>query len=399
MRDLLVTTHTPALGTGQALRTYGLARALSLNGGLDLLYVRFGAQQPDAAFSAIPDIRLHALTPSRGAQRALGYARARLHGVPAGFARGISPELSAEAKRLAAATRASRAARQGGRGGSDPPARGPHPLPSPRVIADGPIAAAALAGLARHLPVIYNAHNLESGFRHELDRSPLARVRAFELRRFERKLLARAAESWMVSEADIAGARELCPGARLRYVPNVVDVSAIEPIAALTTEPRAIFVASFFYEPNRNGLRFLLDEVFPRVWQELPQARLALVGAGLQTPPSADPRVETLGFVDQLHAAYASARCAVVPLLQGGGTPLKLIEALAHGLPVLATSRAAAGLQLRNGEDCLLADDAASFAAALVHLLREGAPQLGERGRKVAAERYSVEALAKLLEP
>jgi glycosyltransferase involved in cell wall biosynthesis len=398
MRDLLVTTHTPALGTGQALRTYGLARALALHGGLDLLYVRFGAQQPDAAFSAIPGIRLHAVAPSRGARRALGYWRARLRGVPAGFARGISPELTAEAKRLAAATRASRAERQGGRGERDPQARGPHPLP-PRIIADGPIAAAALAGLARHLPVIYNAHNLESGFRHELDRSPLARVRALELRRFERNLLARAAESWMVSEADMAGARELCPGACLRYVPNVVDVSAIEPIAALTTEPRAIFVASFFYEPNHNGLRFLLDEVFPRVWLQLPQARLALVGAGLQTPPSADPRVETLGFVADLHAAYASARCAVVPLLQGGGTPLKLIEALAHGLPVIATSRAAAGLQLRDSEHCLLADDAASFAAALVRLLREGAPELGARGRRLAAERYSVEALAELLAP
>jgi glycosyltransferase involved in cell wall biosynthesis len=272
-------------------------------------------------------------------------------------------------------------------------------LAGPRVIADGPIAAAALAGLARKRPVIYNAHNLESAFRHEFSQGRLARILGpRELRAFERGLLRRAAESWMVSEADMAGARELCPQAHLRYVPNVVDVAAIEPVVAPSAQQRAIFVASFFYEPNRNGLRFLLDEVFPRVWRELPQARLALVGAGLEQPPSVDPRVETLGFVDELHAAYASARCAVVPLLQGGGTPLKLIEALAYGLPVIATSRAAAGLQLRDGEDCLLADDAESFAAALVQVLREGAPELGARGRALAEERYSIEALSALLE-
>ena len=374
MRDLLVITHTPVLRSGQAMRTYGLARALAMDGGLDLLYVRFGAQQPDAAFSSIPAMQLHAVESSRGSRRLLSYAAACLRGVPSGLARGISPELIEAASSLA-----------------QEPQRG-------RVIADGPLAAAALAGLARKRPVIYNAHNLESGFRHELDERRLrGRYAALTLRSFERRLLKRSAESWMVSEADMAGAHELCPRARLRYVPNVVDVAAIAPIAPLTTEPRAIFVASFAYDPNRNALRFLLEDVFPRVWQELPDARLALVGAGLDQPPSEDPRVEALGFVEDLHAAYATARCAVVPLLQGGGTPLKLIEALAHGLPVIATSRAVAGLQLQGEKHCLLADDATSFAAALVRVLREGAPEIGKRGRELVAERYSIEALSGLV--
>ncbi len=356
------------------MRTYGLARALALEGGLDLLYVRFGAEQPDAAFSSIPGIQLHAVEPSRGSRRLLSYLAARLRGVPSGLARGISPELIKESSRLA-----------------EDAQRG-------RVIADGPLAAAALSGMARGRPVIYNAHNLESGFRRELDDRRLRGFfAALTLRSFERRLLQRSSESWMVSEADMAGARELCPRARLRYVPNVVDVAAIAPVAPLSTEPRAIFVASFAYDPNRNAMRFLLEEVFPRVWQELPDARLALVGAGLDLPPSEDPRVEALGFVDDLHAAYATARCAVVPLLQGGGTPLKLIEALAHGLPVIATSRAVAGLQVRGDEHCLLADDARSFAAALVRVLREGAPEMGRRGRELAAERYSIEALSGLV--
>src|ERR1700722_2575278 len=143
-RDLLVTTHTPALRSGRDMRTYGIARALALNGGLTLLYVRFGPAEPDDAFRAIEGMELREVIPSRGITRGLAYVKALHAGVPSGLARGISPELSRTAVLLAAAS-----------GGG-------------RVIADGPTAAAALARLAELRPVIYNAHNLESGFRHEL---------------------------------------------------------------------------------------------------------------------------------------------------------------------------------------------------------------------------------------
>ncbi len=382
MNDLLVTTHTPVLRSGRALRTYGVARALAVHGDLDLLYARFEAPEPDAAFRAIPGIELHEVIPSRGARRLFAYAAARLAGVPGELARGVSPELAAEATRLARA-----------------PHRG-------RVIADGPVAAAVLARLSGERPVIYNAHNFESGFRHELgDGRAMGGERA--LRAFERRLLQRASESWMASAADMAAAHNLCPSAQLRYAPNVVDVAAIAPIDPPASEQRAIFVANFAYEPNRNGLRFLLGEVFPLVWAQLPEAKLALVGAGLEQPATAqgaglseildDPRVEALGFVEDLRAAYAHARCAVVPLLQGGGTPLKLIEALAYGLPVVATPRATAGLEVRDNEHCLIADGAAPFAEGLVRVLRDGAHQLGRRGRELVAARYSIEALSELV--
>jgi glycosyltransferase involved in cell wall biosynthesis len=408
-RDLLVTTHTPALRSGRDLRTYGIARALAMRAPLTLLYVRFGAERPDRAFSSIPGIELREVIASRRGRRAFAYVKARLSGVPASLARGVSPELAATATKLASA--------------------GAYR----RVIADGPTAAAALAGLARKRPVIYNAHNLESAFRHELADEP-GSPRA--LRSFERRLLRASSESWMVSEADLRGARALCPRARLRLAPNVVDVSAIEPVFAARLEPdsasasamragrpeptpasagepkpapapapapAAIFVANFAYTPNRNALMFLVGGVFPRVWEQLPDARLLLVGAGLEYPPgehppSVDSRVRALGFVEDLAGAYAEARCAVVPLLQGGGTPLKLIEALAYGLPVLATPRAVAGLEVRDGVECLVAEGAEAFAGTLVRVLRDGAPEIARAGRRLAQERYSVEALARLLD-
>ncbi len=372
VRDLLVCSHTPVLGSGRAMRTYGVARALAQGGGgLDLLYARFEGDGPDEAFRAIRGIELHEVVPSRGARRLAAYGAALAAGVPSDLARAVSPELAAATARMAGAE---------GRG---------------RVIADGPAVAATLRTLARRREVIYNAHNLESSFRHELEQGR-GRAGARGLLAFERGVLGHAAESWMVSEADVAGARALCSQAKLRYAPNVVDVEAIAPVEHRAPERRAVFVANFSYEPNRNGMRFLLEEVMPRVWAQLADAQIVLVGAGLQ-PAGEGGRVRQLGFVEDLREAYAGARCAVVPLLQGGGTPLKLIEALAYGLPVIATPHAVAGLQVRDGEDCLVAEGAQAFADAMAGVLRDGAPALGQRGRELAAERYSIEALAKLL--
>jgi glycosyltransferase involved in cell wall biosynthesis len=399
-RDLLVSTHTPALRSGRDVRTYGIARALAMNGPVTLLYVRFGADRPDEAFSSIPGIELQEVIALRGGRRAIAYVKARLSGVPSALARGVSPELTAAAVQLTSS--------------SD----------YRRVVADGPTAAAALAGMARRRQVIYNAHNLESAFRHELpdDDGSLRGLRSFE-----RQLLRASSESWMVSEADMRGARALCPQAKLRLAPNVVDVSAIRPVFAtplrsqlrstseppaiadlapassdpartLATEPAAIFVANFAYTPNRSALEFLLGQVFPRVWKQLPDAQLLLAGAGLEHPPSEDPRVHALGFVEDLAGAYEQARCAVVPLLLGGGSPLKLVEALAYGLPVVATPRAVAGLDVEDGVDCLVAEGSQAFADSLVQVLRYGAPEIARAGRRLAEERYSVEALAALLQ-
>lgn len=374
LRDLLITSYTPALGSGRAMRTYGIARALCAHRPLDLLYVPFGPAEPDQSFRSIAGIQLHEVRPSRGLRRIGAYAQALASGVPPALARAVSFELAHAASRLANA-----------------PQRG-------RVIADGPTAAATLLHLASRRAVIYNAHNLESAFRHELEGTSAREHRM--LQKFETRVLSRFAESWMVSDADIAGARAMSAGAHLRYVPNVVDVSAIPPLGGSGDgSSRALFIASFSYEPNRVALSFLAEQIMPLVWSSLPEARLAVVGPGLEGLPPTDPRIELRGFVDDLQAEYARACCAVVPLLQGGGSPLKLIEALAYGMPVLATPRAAAGLQLHDGLDCVIADGPQQFAGRLTVMLRDGAPQIGAAARKLAEQRYSIETLAGLLAP
>ena len=118
----------------------------------------------------------------------------------------------------------------------------------------------------------------------------------------------------------------------LRLVPNVVDIDGDRRRSRRSRAANAmLMVADYTYEPNANGLRFLLDEVMPRVWATRPDTVLRLVGRGLEDPAPGEPRVQAAGFVDDLDAEYAAACCAVVPLLEGGGTPFKFLEALAHG--------------------------------------------------------------------
>lgn len=365
MSELLITARTPRLGTGTGLRTYGVTAALARRAPVEVRYVEFGGAEPAPEYVQLPAVTLHGRGASRGAARASAYARALGGGVPPDLARGVSAELSRAGAGVTAAT---------------------------RIIADGPVAAAALLGLARSRPVVYLAHNLESGgFRGPAGQGAL--------RRFERTVLRTFAESWMATRADERGARELAgEDVHTRYVPNVVDVAAIEPVTPLGAR-RLLFIADFSYAPNVEALRFLAGEVMPMVWSRDPEIRLLAAGRGLAQPP-ADPRIETPGFVAVLRDAYAACDAVLVPLLRGGGSPLKFAEGLAHGLPVVASAHAAALIEDGTpGEDFLVADGPAEFAIAIEALL--GDPQraaaIGLAGRRLAADHYSVDSLVTLL--
>jgi glycosyltransferase involved in cell wall biosynthesis len=263
------------------------------------------------------------------------------------------------------------------------------------VIAEDAMAAVSLRRLARRRPVIYSANNLESAFRPGRDPDWGSRRR---LQAFERRLLDSSAETWMPSRADLEGARDLAPDAKLRYVPNVVDVAAIAPRRDPVEPPEALMVGNFAYAPNREGLGFLLEEVMPRVWPAAPRLRLTIAGRGYEAPAGADPRISVLGFVDSLGGLYARAACALVPLLSGGGAPVKFIEALAHGLPVVATPRGASGVDAESGRHYLEGAGGEGFARALLDALDPGrGAAVGAAGRALAESDYSIEALARRL--
>jgi glycosyltransferase involved in cell wall biosynthesis len=361
--DLIVTSVTPNLNTGRGVRTYGVTAALAQHRRVEVAYAVFDWPTPAPEYGALPNVTFRALEVSRGSARAVEYVRARLRRVPSGFARGVSPELARAAEGQ------------------------PEDV---RVIADGPTVAAALLPLARRRPVVYLAHNLESSFR---------TGRGGGLERFERGLVRTFSESWMATRADERGAIELAgEHARTRYVPNVVDVAAIEPVRRTGGE-RAVFVADFTYPFNREALAFLADEILPRIWERRPKLRLAVAGRGAGDLVL-DERIEILGFVADLRSAYGGADLAVVPLLRGGGSPLKFVEALAYGLPVVATDHAARLIEDGEpGTHFLTAGGPQEFAEAVERLLNE--PELGAAlaaaGRELVERCYSTQALARLL--
>jgi glycosyltransferase involved in cell wall biosynthesis len=372
VRDVLVTPFAPVLGGGGRLRTYAVAAALSRLHDLEVVFGRFGGDGPSAEYRSLEGVTFTAVDRARLPRRVATYAERRLRDrIPASWARGVWPGLAATALE---------------RAGTDA---------GTRLIADGPVAGAALLPAMQRRPVVYLAHNLESGFRHQLGGASPGELRA--LRRFEQELIARASETWMVSSRDAAGACELAPAAHVRVVPNAVDVQAIEPVEPVDGSALVLMVADFTYEPNRDGLDFLLREVMPELWRTRPYACVQVVGRGLEGRDAPDPRVRFAGFVPELRSSYASAACAVVPLRHGGGSPLKFVEALAYGVPVVATPYAAAGLDVGAGVHYLAAEDAPAFAASIAATFDGDGAAVAERGRLLAEKRYSIEALTGLL--
>jgi glycosyltransferase involved in cell wall biosynthesis len=367
MNSLVVTRHTPNALSGRGNRTIGIIRALALLGRVEVAYVELDGGEPDPSLVQNPAIGLRKIVPTRGLKRTFLYRKARARGVPKEYASALSCEL------VSALTET---------GGTR----------FDRIVADGPTAASAVLWLRKMRPIVYNAHNFESAMHAQLE--GWSRTALDELTDFERRLLETAHESWLPSLRDLNGAAELAPDARLRIVPNVVDVTAIKPVRAPKSQ-HALFVADYNYAPNRHSARFLIAQVMPRVWKRLPQARLMLVGRGLALTGELDPRIEVHGFAADLPGVYAAGGCALVPLLESGGSPLKLIEAMAYGLPIVATPLAAGGVDgLQPDVHYLEGEGADGFAAAVVRALSGRAGTIGAAARKLAESDYSIEALA-----
>jgi polysaccharide biosynthesis protein PslH len=194
------------------------------------------------------------------------------------------------------------------------------------------------------------------------------------------------------------------PGVRTMVIPNAADVEYYQPRAK---DPPAdgrtvIFFGLLSYLPNLDGVSHFAHEIWPRIVQARPHARLKIVGG--QAPPSllalAGPRIELTGFVPDLRPHLAAAAAVVVPLRLGGGTRLKIVEAMAMGKAVVSTSLGAEGIEAVCGRDLLIEDQPAAFADAVIRLLDQPglAARIGQSARQLAIERYSWRGAAQALE-
>lgn len=176
----------------------------------------------------------------------------------------------------------------------------------------------------------------------------------------------------------------------IRIAPNAVQFPSVAPRttgrSAGHGPPVLLFVGIFAYPPNAEAAALLATAIFPRVLKEIPEARLVFVGAYVEKIrhlQDAAPNIELRGFVDDLAGVYEEASLACCPIMAGGGTRTKIIEAAAFHLPVVATTLGAEGIEFEDGQEIVLRDDPASFAAACVALLRDP-----ERASRIAEAAY-----------
>jgi glycosyltransferase involved in cell wall biosynthesis len=185
------------------------------------------------------------------------------------------------------------------------------------------------------------------------------------------------------------------PHARVRAIPTGVDTCYFAPDTRAEAPARLVFTGSMDWYPNEDAMLHFMDAVLPRIRHDLPAASLAIVGrrpsARLREAAARVPNVEVTGTVDDVRPFMADAAVYVVPLRIGGGTRLKIFEALAMGKAVVSTAVGAEGLPLVPGEHFVQADDPESFARAVVSLVNDPHRRqtLGSGGRRLVEERYS----------
>jgi glycosyltransferase involved in cell wall biosynthesis len=190
-------------------------------------------------------------------------------------------------------------------------------------------------------------------------------------RRFERQAALQCALCLATSEHEAEAARRLLDIDHVRVVPNGVDTALFAPAEDAPTEGYILFTGSMDYAPNVEAACYFAREVLPLVRRQAPAASLHIVG----TRPKAEvlalacDDVVVHGFVPDMRPYYREAALVVAPLLRGGGTRVKILEAAACAKAVVSTTLGAEGLDLRPGADIVLADTAETFAAAVTRLL------------------------------
>jgi glycosyltransferase involved in cell wall biosynthesis len=259
-------------------------------------------------------------------------------------------------------------------------------------------------------PLVLDTHEIAYELARQLARSGSAARRVYgelnwlKLRREEIAAFRKADGICTCSVADEQRLLAHVPSARTVVIPNAADVDFFQP---RPTDPPSdgrtlVYFGLMSTLPNIDGACWFIKEIWPRIAAARPDARCKIIGKNAPEAVTrlAGPRVEMVGFVEDLRPHLASAAAIVVPLRLGGGTRLKIVEGMAMGKAVVSTALGAEGLEVTPGKDILLADDAAGFAGAVLRLLGDPglASHLGANARTLAVGKYAWSAAAATLE-
>lgn len=269
---------------------------------------------------------------------------------------------------------------------------------SPNVPLDGPV------------PVVLFVHNVEHMIWKRLSqtetrvwRRALLELEWRKMRRYETQACSQASLTVAVSEVDRELLATNAPRASVCAIPTGVDTSYFTPNAAREVPTGLVFTGSMDWYPNEDAVLHFIEAILPRIRGEVPEVSLAVVGRNPTRrlrAVAAQAGVRVTGTVDDVRPYVAEAAVYVVPLRVGGGTRLKIFEALSMEKAVVATTVGAEGLPLVPGKHFLQADDPADFARTIVSLLRDPVRRraLSTAGRRLVEERYAWSQVAREFE-
>jgi len=233
-----------------------------------------------------------------------------------------------------------------------------------------------------------------------IEQNPLRRIAlrriAASLRKYEIRHLDTTDAIVPISEDDANDFRRLGCTRRMHVVPCGVTVPQS---SGCTPIPNSVgFIGSLDFRPNQEAVEWIAGELWPRVVDRVPEARLSI--AGSSAPKWLQRKMSNFDFrgtVDDATAFMNSMSVMIAPLFAGGGMRIKVLEAMALGKAVVATTLGASGLDIEHGRDILIADDASSFADAVALLLRDPqtAVRIGNAARQTVRSRYDNDVLAR----
>lgn len=249
------------------------------------------------------------------------------------------------------------------------------------------------------LPVVLNEHNVESvlllrqveaGCR-GIKRWYLA-LQQRKLEAFERAALSGCDRVAFCSEKDLGLAQTLCPEGQYAVIQNGVDGEYFRPVGGRRQDGMdLVFVGGMNWPPNRDALMWFDSEVLPVVIAKCPRVRLHVIGRREKGLRWMHPdHIVSHGVVEDIRPFLESSAVYVVPLRIGGGTRLKILDAMAMEMPIVATSVAVEGLDCVNGRDLLVRDQSVIFAEEVLRLLADGQERvaLGKRARAFVVRKY-----------
>jgi glycosyltransferase involved in cell wall biosynthesis len=269
------------------------------------------------------------------------------------------------------------------------------------------IALANFVRVAPELPTVLVHQNVESQLlyrRSEYLGNPLAKrymaYQAWKLKQFESWADRRVDCHTTVSEEDKQTLAAHAPNAEIMVVPNGVDPDYFRPTDDSQDSNNLIYVGGMTWFPNLDAIRFFLDDIWPAVKQQVPEARLTHIGRQttneFQSRADTDRSLNFLGFVDDIRPDMTRAGVYIVPLRIGGGTRLKILDAMSMGKAIVSTSIGCEGIEVTDGHDIVIADTAADFAARTVELMKDPArrEQIGRHARQTVEQKYAWPVIA-----